>query len=139
MCLSKNTRLDERESNGQIFLDIIQSNQMKDNSEYSLGISCVVKQTRTDSMVNSVSYITFLQLFHAWSVPFCCDCQPSYRRNAVLILILKLFKACYSVQEYTCVNKHMIFDNGTKKKFDQNASFIIIESVNYKKMNPTTP
>ena len=32
----------------------------------------------------------------------------------------------------------MIFDNGTKQ-FDQNGSFIIIESVNYKEMNPTTP
>ena len=68
---------------------------------------------------------------------FCCDCPPSYRKNAVLILVViifQLFKACYSVQEYTCVNKHMIL-----KKFDQNAPFMIIESVNYKKMNPTTP
>ena len=73
---------------------------------------------------------------------FCGDCQPSYRRNAVLILVViifQLFKACHFVQEYICVNKHMIFDNGTKKKFDQNASFMIIESVNYKKMNPMTP
>ena len=46
------------------------------------------------------------------------DCQPSYKRNAVLILvvtILQLFKACSSVQGYTCVNKHMIFDNEPKK------------------------
>ena len=72
----------------------------------------------------------------------CCDCQPSYRRDAVLILVViifQLFKACYSVQEYTCINKHMVFNNGSKKKFDQNASFMIIESVNYKKMNPMTP
>ena len=72
---------------------------------------------------------------------FCCDCQPSYRLNVVLILVVvfdQFFKACYSVQEYTCVNKYMIFDNGTKKIY-QNSSFMIIESVNYKKMNPTTP
>ena len=72
---------------------------------------------------------------------FCCDCQPSYRTNFVLMLVVIifwLFKACYSVQKYTCVNKHMIFDNGTKA-IDQNASFMIIESVNYKIMSPTTP
>ena len=49
---------------------------------------------------------------------FLCHCQPSYIRNVVLILVViifQLFKACYSVQEHTCVHKHMIFDNGTKK------------------------
>ena len=48
---------------------------------------------------------------------FCCDCQPSYKRNVVLIVIViifQLFKACYYVQESSSVNKHMIFDNGTK-------------------------
>ena len=52
----------------------------------------------------------------------CCDCQPSYRRDAVLILVViifQLFKAYYSVQEYTCINKHMVFNNGSQKKFDQ--------------------
>ena len=75
------------------------------------------------------------------SLLFCCDCPPSYRRNAVLILVIifQLLKACYSFQEYKCANKHIIFNNGTKNKCDQNASYMIIESVNYKKMNPTTP
>ena len=58
------------ENNGQIFLDIIESNQVNDNSEHLLRISLrsQSKQTGTDSMVNIVSYITFLQLFYAWSV-----------------------------------------------------------------------
>ena len=34
----KNTRLDQGESNGQIFLDIIESNKGKDNREHSLEI-----------------------------------------------------------------------------------------------------
>ena len=99
MCLTKNTRLDQGESNGQIFLDIIESNQGKDNNEHLLGISVPSKKTRIDSMVNTVSYITFLQLFYAWSVCFCCDCQQSYKRNVVLILaiIFQLFKPFYSV------------------------------------------
>ena len=33
-------------------------------------LAYAVKQTRADSMVNSVSYITFLQLFYTWSVYF---------------------------------------------------------------------
>ena len=71
----------------------------------------------------------------------CCDCQPSYGRNVLIIVVIvfQLFKDCYSVQEYTCVNNHMIFNNGTETKFNQNVSFMIIESVNYKKMNPTPP
>ena len=56
----------------------------------------------------------------------------------LVVIIFQLLKACYSVQEYTCVNKHMVFDNGTKN-FDKNASFMITESVNYKKMTPTIP
>ena len=77
-----------------------------------------MKQTMTDCIVNTVSNITFLQLFYAWSVWF-FDCERSYRRNAVLILVVviifQLFKACYCIQEYICVNKHMIFNNGAKK------------------------
>ena len=47
---------------------------------------------------------------------FCCDPEPPYMRNVVLILVIifQLFKACYSVQECICVNKDMIFDNRTK-------------------------
>ena len=39
LCLTKNTRLGQGQSNGQILLDIIKSNQRKDNSEHLLGIS----------------------------------------------------------------------------------------------------
>ena len=41
---------------------------------------------------------------------------PYFNQHTVIVVIIfQLFKACYSVQEYTCVNKHMIFDSGTKK------------------------
>ena len=71
---------------------------------------------------------------------FCCDRQTSFRKNIFLLLVIifQLFKACFSVQEYTYVIKHAIFDNGTKKR-DQNASFMIVEPVNYNKINPVTP
>ena len=72
---------------------------------------------------------------------FCCDRQPSFRKNIFLILVIiifQLFKACYSVQEYIYVIKHTIIDNGTKK-LDQNASFMMVEPVNYNKMNPVSP
>ena len=55
---------------------------------------------------------------------FCCDCQPSYRRNVFLILVViifQLFKPGYSVQEYTRVNKDMIMIMTMKlKRIDQN-------------------
>ena len=59
---------------------------------------------------------------------FCCDCQLSKRRNAVLIPVVIIFQS---------FNNHMIFDNELKRT-DRNASSMIIESVNYKKMNPMT-
>ena len=65
-------------------------------------------------MVNTMSYITFLHYLTHGQFAFCCDCQPPYRRNVVFILVVIIFqllRARYSVEEYTCVNKHMISDN----------------------------
>ena len=48
---------------------------------------------------------------------FCYDCQPSSGEIGFLILVaitFQFFKACYSFQKYTCVNKHTLFDNGAK-------------------------
>ena len=39
VCLTKNSRLDQGESNGQIFLDYTESNQVKDNGEHLVGFS----------------------------------------------------------------------------------------------------
>ena len=99
-----------------------------------------VKQTRIDSIVNTVSYVTFLQIFYASSVCILLSLSTILYKKYCFntCYIFQLFKACYSVQEYTCVSKHMTFAMELKK-IDQNASCMIIESVNCKKMNPMTP
>ena len=65
-----NTKHDQGESNWQIFWDIIESIQIKYNSEHWLGISIRTSQVNKDRIVNTVIHTTFLQLFYAWSVCF---------------------------------------------------------------------
>ena len=81
-------------------------------------LACAIKQVRIDSMANTESYITFLQLLYVWSVCFLLRLSTIFRISFVLILVVivfQFFKACYSVKKYTCVDKHTIFDDGTKK------------------------
>ena len=70
-------------------------------------------------MVNSVSYITFFPVILCMvSLLFVVTVHHLIGGMLFLILVViifQLFKACSSVQECTCVNKHMIFANGTKK------------------------
>ena len=125
MCLTKNTRLDQGKSNGQIFLTLLKA--IKGNIILNIywKLAYIIKQTRINGMVNTVSCIHFYSYSMHGQFTFCCDCQPPNGRNVVLIFVVIIFTHVYSVQEYICVNKHMIFNNGTKKTIDQNASFMI--------------
>ena len=69
-------------------------------------------------MANAVSHITFLYSYFMHG-PFVFFMTANHLQEKlclmVVVIIFQFFKACYTVQKYTCVNKHTIFDNGTKK------------------------
>ena len=70
LCLTKNTRLDQEKINGQIFWTILKAIKGKIIVNTYWELVYAIKQTRRDRMANTVGYITFLQLFYAWSVCF---------------------------------------------------------------------
>ena len=105
-------------------------------------LTYAVKQTRTDRMVNTVSYITFLQLSMHGQFAFCCDCQSSYRINVFYYARCYYFSVVqlsllFLSRIHMCKETHDI--RQWNQTIDQNESFMIIETANYKKINPTTP
>ena len=42
-------------------------------------------------MVSTVSYIIFYSYSMHGQFAFCCDCQPSYKRNVALICVVIIF------------------------------------------------
>ena len=70
LCLTENIRLDQEESNGQIFWTLLKAIKGKIIVNTYWELAYAIKQTKRDGMANTVGHITFLQLFYAWSVCF---------------------------------------------------------------------
>ena len=102
LCLTKYTRLDQEESNDQMFWILLKEaikGKIIVNTYWELAYT--IKQTRRDRMANTASHITVLQLFYARSVCFLVCLSTIFSRNCVLtlfVIIFQFFKACYSVK-----------------------------------------
>ena len=76
LCLTKNTRLDQEESNGQIFWTLLKSVKGKIIVNTDWELAYAIKQTRRDRMANTASHLTFYSYFMHDPFAFCYDCQP---------------------------------------------------------------
>ena len=63
MCLIKNTRLDQEESNGQTFWTLLKAIKGKVIVNIYWELAYAIKQTTRDRMTNTASHITFYSYF----------------------------------------------------------------------------
>ena len=72
-----NTKLDQAESNGQIFWTLLKAIKQNIILNAYWELAYAIKQTRRDRMTNTASHLTFYSYFMHGPFAFSCDCQQS--------------------------------------------------------------